>query len=194
MSTLFVNQAADIFKSAEEWNAFLEMVSVKDSIINAWYEKLDREIESYFHENRIEAWSFKRNSMGSYVWFVTEFGQDSLALWYEYWTQFSLFARHEQFNTDDIRKHPKFHLLINTFGTGQRFDNGGYFIKQTGDFSFSNSPYNGNFDKDSLAWYASNKTEELLKQIVQKVDKFRKDEQLTKIIIESCKPKLDGSL
>ena len=49
------------------------------------------------------------------------------------------------------------------------------------------SPYDYNFDNshvDKLAWFAGNETQNFAEQIIKKVEKFRKDANLTRLLYE----------
>ena len=53
-------------------------------------------------------------------------------------------------------------------------------------YSFG-SPYDFNFDNsqvDKLAWFAGNETQNFADQIIKKVERFRKDENLTKMLYQ----------
>jgi hypothetical protein len=54
---------------------------------------------------------------------------------------------------------------------------------ETRNFSFG-SPYDTKFDTDRLCWYAGNETESFLNQIAEKVNRYRKDEEMNSLLHE----------
>lgn len=192
MSNSLIRDAAKIFDSSNRWDSFLEMITLKESIVQHWYDQLHTKIfNKYSIEN--ETWGFISRGNGSYSWFLKGdgYGPDSLAIWLEGYTKFSLWAAPGSFDSDKIRttlKSEKYSQLIETFG-GQLSNNSGYQITEDGNFTFSDASKNGSFDRDSLAWFAGNKTEELFEQICKKVDNLL-DDSITTLIKELCIPKI----
>lgn len=187
MQKELTNQAMALFDTPEKWNAFLDLVSEEKSIIYYWHSTLIRALIKRFKQEDppIEKWDFgeNRNTM-SMTWHLKEFGKDSLAIWLlKYYTEFSLYVNSEYFDSDEVTrllKTEEFSPLLSPFTQYYKIYQGDYKICEEMDYVFDNQFKNLN--SDQLAWFAGNKTEDFVNQIAEKVDRFRKNEQLTKLL------------
>lgn len=186
-------------ENPDKWNAFLDFISLKDEIINHWYDVLDKKIKNYFENEEIKDWSYKYYNKKQHTWFLENFktcpepGQ-SLCLWLEFTNnilQFSLYVNDNFFDSkeiDNFIKLQKYEPLLKAFKIDEKHIdeeplNGYKLIDYWKIFKFETT-YNNNYDIEHLAWFAGNKTEELVNQIAEKVNIFRKDENITKLLYE----------
>ena len=180
-----LNQAMAMFDSPEKWNSFLELNSAKDEIRNQWYLKLKTAITKVFCEEKvINGWSFFTWTSWDFRWFLTEFGRDSLCLWMSgnrigLWVNSNVNVSRK---ITDLLSTDKFSLLMSLLRPDEVFS-GDWKLVEFGNFNFD-SPFNLHFDSDKLGWFAGNKTDEFVLQIVEKIDRIRKDETLTNLLIE----------
>lgn len=186
MNQELIKQAMVMFDSPEKWNAFLELVGQKDAIRNQWQTKLKEEANKKFStDESIDGWSFKSWGNWTMKWYQTKHGEDSIAIWFED-GQISLWCDSKIFRIEDIHKKLKTEEFKPLFDSFSRIDNSfeeGYLVKEIRNFSF-NSPFDTKFDVDRLSWFAGNETENFLNQIVEKVNKFRKDEKINSLLDE----------
>ena len=189
MSKELLQQTASLFekpKSPEKWNAYLELTLLKEQIKNLWLNKLKSELIKYFSTNIIDGWEWDENKMN---WYLAEFGPESLAIWLEGYTKFSLWVNDAYFKNDEIKKFlqkGKHSALLSAFSRiDTRFD-GSYQVVENGNFTFG-SEHDGEFEIDHLAWYAGNDTECLSMQIIEKVNKIRQDKNLTSLLADLCR-------
>ncbi len=189
MSKEILQKTASLFenpKSPEKWNAYLELISQKEQIKTLWLNKLKSELVKYFSTNIEEGWRWDENKMN---WYLAEFGSQSLAIWLEGFTKFSLWANNEKFNNDEITEllqTERYSVLLSAFSRIDKRFEGGYQVIEYGNFSFG-SEYDGEFGIDHLAWYAGNDTITLATQIIDKVNKIRQDKSLTALLSDLCR-------
>ncbi len=182
-----VATTASLFDTPEKWNVYLEIQPMKAEIVKLWFTKLGYELVNRFHKSAVDKWNFDKGGM---TWYLSKFGSRSLALWLEeQYNDFSLWADNEFFDQEKISillKTEKYAPIRAAFSRLDELNNGPYQIIERGNYYFD-SDHDGHFNEDSLAWYAGNDTQRLVNQIVEKVDRFRKDKQLTDLLAEICR-------
>jgi len=181
MNQELFKQAMTMFNSPEKWNAFIELVSQKDNIIDQWFLKLTESAKKKFlAEDLVQGWEFKTWGTFGMKWYLKEYGENSISLILDNGA-FSLYAEPNFNNLEVIQKLLKTEIFAPLLQCFNRFDSlyqeGGKLITEDKNFSFG-SPYDSKFDFDRLAWYAGNKSKDFLNQISEKVNKFRKDEKM----------------
>jgi len=183
-------QAEKMFENdLQKWNSFLELVSQKDTIRNNWFKKLKQALDKQFFEiEKVEGWSYTPNSWGSYNhWYITEFGSDSLSVLNGRDNfLFGLHANGELFDLgkiEELLKTSKYSPILSCLDRIDVLFGGNWIAREQGNFYFE-STHDGNFTEyDKLAWYAGNMTDSFVKQISDKVKKFRFTE-ITNLISE----------
>jgi hypothetical protein len=198
MSYEVLKQVEKDFSEKAQWNSFLELIKYKDFIRNSWFEILKKELNSCFVvENVIEKWGYISKSIWEYRWFVKEFGQESLSLTFNS-QSLHLWANR---NFLDIKKitsmlqEIKYIPIVSAFERHDEIHGADdeYKIIERGNFIFDENDGNdGHYSHDQLAWYARYKTKDFVEQIKNKIDRFRKDNNITELFIEinkECKLK-----
>jgi len=186
MEIELIKKAAAIFDTPEKWVSFLELEKKKQSIIDdIWYKKLfDELIYNFSKIDLVDGWNFYEDDWNLY-WYLELFGKNSICLKFVWNGYFSLAneTRKEISSKDEVNN---LCLLIKTH-CFQRVDKnywGNDIYAEEFNLSFGTS-LDGNFnDSNILAWYAGNRTDEFVKQIQEKVNRFRKDEIITQQLIE----------
>jgi len=185
MQKEIVNQAIAMFDTPEKWNSFLELSASKDEIRNLWYQKLKTSVTKVFcEENVVNGWSFSTWNTWDFRWYLTEFGRESLCIWMighrvGLWVNSNV---HDSQKITDLLNTDKFSLLMSALRPDEVFS-GDWKLVEYGNFVFE-GPYNLQFDPDRLGWFAGNRTDDFIAQLVQKIDRIRKDETLTGLLIE----------
>jgi len=198
MAEKITEQVQEIFADKEQWDQFLKLITQKDNIKNDWLGKLKPHLNEIFTvDNVVDEWEFDSTD-GDYRWYLKEYGRGSLYL--AFWQnknefQFVLYAEDEKLNISLLRKEMRkkeYQHIISAFDRLDYLledDEDRYLIKEIGNFSFGDIS-DTNLDVDSLAWYANYKTDDFVLQIQQKVDKFIKNKDITKLfanLIDSTK-------
>jgi hypothetical protein len=185
MQKEIVKQAIDMFDTPEKWNSFLELSSVKDEIRNQWYQKLKTSVTKVFcEENVVNGWSFSAWNTWDFRWYLTDFGRESFCIWMSghrigLWVNSNV---HDSQKITDLLNTDRFSLIMSALRPDEVFS-GDWKLVENGNFVFE-SPYNLQFDPDRLGWFAGNRTEDFITQLVQKINRIRKDEILTGLLIE----------
>jgi hypothetical protein len=187
-------QVENLFNEKEQWDAFLELCPQLNAIKGDWTAKIKSPLNKIFNvDDIVEGWEFDSTGYDDYRWYLKEFGRDTIFLSFSFCHDSPTFGLFANDDTMDIRSlktklREKTSLpIINGFDRLdcclEDSDEGGYLLYEIGNFSF-NSSSDRNIDADSLAWYANYRNEDFVSQLHQKVDKFRKNKDITKLFIE----------
>lgn len=191
MQKELLNHAIGIFDTSEKWNAFVELANQKETIKWFYFQKLKQPLLNYFNSNPVEGWACEPwgNQLYDIRWYLKEFGKSSLALAVGWTFEFHLHIEDTtKFDTEKINDLLKgeYSLLLSAFDRVDRQFELNTKAMEYRNYSFG-SPYDSYFDNsqlDNLAWFAGNKTECFVDQIIKKVNRFRKDQNLTNLLYE----------
>lgn len=189
MQKELLNQVLGIFDSSEKWNAFVEMANQKETIKWHYFQKLKQPLLNYFNANPVEGWVCEPWADTNYDlrWYLKDFGKNSISLAIGWTFHFMLYV--EDTNAFDTKKiddllRSEYSIILSSFDRVDRQFEPQLKVVEVRNYSF-NSPYDTNFDNpqlDKLAWFAGNETESFAKQIIKKVERFRQDRDLTKML------------
>ena len=186
MQKELLNQAVQMFDSSDKWNSFLELSSSKDEIRNHWYQTLKTHItKRFWEEDKVNGWSLEAFGSWDYRWYLTEFGRDSFCINMNQnriglWVNPNFFISQR---ITELLKTENYSSIMATLRPDEGFNGEWWKLSEFGNFEFE-SPYDGHFDLDRLGWFAGNKTEELVNQLSEKINRFRKDETIMKLFAE----------
>jgi hypothetical protein len=182
-----VFQMMELFKTTDpdKWNAFLDLYAAKQFIQNEWFRVLKAEADRKFKTDEfVEGWGYDSWGIWDMQWFQKPHGDQSIRLFFGWDGVFALRCNNDNYlKIHDLVKTEKFAPLLNCFIQDDGRFVGDIIIKEIRNFSF-NSPYDKRFDPERLSWYAGNKTEKFLDQIVEKVNRFRKDPKINLLLHE----------
>ncbi len=181
-----IKKSTELFKSDDDWNAFIELSNLKDRIVKEWYSILEDEIDKSVKLQN--GWKFRRHSDFSFQWYLDD-ATDGMSLWLE-GADFSLWANGLLYNIENIREallRPEFNNIRNGISTPDvKFDNN-YFFREIGRFRFDNIAIS-KFDRYQISWFAGNKSEEFAQQLAQKLAPFMdKDATMNILKLNSIK-------
>jgi len=187
-----LNQVQSFFAEKTQWDSFLELHQNKDAIRNAWFGKLKEALNRYFSKNPVDKWEYASWGLWDYRWFLKDYGHDSLCLWFRQWGQYFSLSLWANQNVHDVEKissllqTEKYALIISAFDRQDEilWPNQADKILEHGNFSFNGDPMTGHFTLDKLAWYANYRTDDLAQQIIDKVERFRNNEEITNLLME----------
>lgn len=185
MNQELMNQALNLFDTPEKWNAFLELYSQRDEMRNQWYGKLrELSIKRFNTIDVVDGWSFKPSNSIDMCWYLTEYGDQSIRIVFGWCAEMTLFYDGVNFSKmNDLMKNKRFSPILEGFQKLDGVFQGNRIAYESRNFIFE-SPYDTKFDCDRLAWFAGNQTESFVDQIVKKVNRFRKDDNLTVLLGE----------
>jgi len=191
MQKELLNQAIEIFDSSEKWNAFVELANQKETIKSHYLQKLKQPLLNYFNANPVEGWVCEPwgDQLYDIRWYLKDFGKNSIALAIGWRFHFVLHI--EDTTTFDTKKiddllRSDYSIILSSFDRVDRQFEHQLKAVEVRNYSF-NSPYDTNFDDsqlDKLSWFAGNKTENFAEQIIKKVERFRQDKDLTKMLYD----------
>ena len=193
MKNLLLNKAKELFDTPEKWNTFIELSNLKDKIKDDWFKELFNSIKKHFLQNPVNDWSFETSDNLNFWWFLTGYGESSLALDLYLDNKFSLWIDGDVFDIQkvlELVKSNAYTPLLLKFNN-YIINEDDHIIKEEHSFVFENQIIN-DYDEYTLSWFAGKKTDLFAKQIIEKVDSFRKDETIIKLfteINEKCKIK-----
>lgn len=191
MQRELLNQAIALFDTPEKWNAYVELANQKETIKWQYFQQMKQPLIKYFNENPVEGWVCEPWGNPSYDlrWYLKDFGKGSLALAIGWTFHFLLnLGDTTLFDTNKINELLKtdYSILLAAFDRVDRQLENDNKAVEVRNYSFG-SPYDSNFDDsqlDKLAWYAGNQTQIFADQIIRKVERFRRDENLTKMLYQ----------
>lgn len=190
MSNQVAQQVEEIFSDKEQWDSFLEICKNKDNIKGYWFSKFREKINEQFAINNIsDSWGFSSWGIWDFKWFIKEFGRESLGIWYQ-GNSFYLSGNGNLYDGKQIfnmLQESKYTPIVSAFDRQDEIPsveaNANIRIVERGNFYFGE--YNdGYLDTDQLAWYAHYKTDDFVKQLIEKVDRFRKSEEITELLFD----------
>jgi hypothetical protein len=185
------NQALDLFNTSEKWNAFVELANQKESIKRTYFKRVTQPLLNYFNSNPVDGWICEPwfDKELDLRWYLADFGKDSLSLATCWHFHFALhLVDKSRFDTDKIDTMLKseysifmsaFDRIDEQFGTDLK-------VLEIRNYNFGD-PHDSYFENsqlDRLAWYAGNETDKFVEQIIAKVERFRRNPQLTTMLYE----------
>jgi hypothetical protein len=185
-------------ESVEKWNAFIELCFGRSEIRKYYFMKFRSSMLTHFSKNIIIPWDFVSINEEEYRWFINDYKQDSIVL---FWDVNRLYLRCNPslvkvVEANDLLKTPEYAPIISCFDSCDVIGYGGqreYLYGETHRYKFNETEFIQRTDNEQghleLSWYAGNKTDELIKQITDKVNRFRTPE-ITKLMVdlnEKCK-------
>ena len=191
MQKELLNQAIALFDSPEKWNAFVELANQKEAMKWNYLQKLKQPLVHYFVSNPVEGWVCEPWGNQNYDlrWYLADFGKNSLGLAVG-WT-FEFHLRLEDpigFDSQKIDELLKadYSMLLSAFDRIDRQFETHTKAMEVRNYTFG-SQYDFNFDNssiDKMAWFAGNKTDDFVAQIIKKVERFRQDKALTRMLYD----------
>ena len=177
------NKAMELFDTAEKWNSFLELVSMKNNLVYTAFKKLKQELMHYFNANPVDKWICEPwgDTNVDLSWYLKDFGINSLALrvgWrFEFHLQLNDTENYNSEKINNLLKTSEFSPLLAAFENApdRQFENQTKAMEYR-HYSFG-SPYDNNFDNshvDHLSWYAFYETKKFAEQIIRKVERVQK--------------------
>jgi len=184
MNREFLNEAINLFDTPEKWDSFIELSNKRLEIRHEWFNKAKIAIVDYFINNTVENWSFENWNTWDYKWFLKDYGKQSLCIWM-YGNRIQLWLDGNCFDSTkatELLNTERYSSLLSVIRPDELFQND-FKLVEYGNFYFD-SLNDGNFTDEKLAWYAGNKTEEFVNQIAEKVNRIRKNPELTELLRE----------
>ena len=195
MSYEIVSQVDNLFSDIEQWESFLDIANNRNLIRDTWWKKFMNEMHKSI--NSIQDWGYCANNQFDYRWYINEYGMNSFCLvGMNFWNKFSLGLWAPQ-NKYDIKALSEL-LQKEEYGEPikAKFDKLDYIGNETTEWKYAENIILDGIknteiiDLERLAWYANYKTQELVTQFILKVNRFREDKEIIKILSELNKKTL----
>jgi hypothetical protein len=189
MSYEIISHVESLFSDKEQWDSFLDIANARNFIRDTWWKKFLSEMNKSV--KFIQNWGYATNNHFDYHWYINEFGMNSFCLIAaNLGNRFSLglWAPQNKYNIkklSELLKQEKYGEPIKA-----KFDRLDYIGDETAEwkyaeyFAFDGLKGSEPDIYDRLAWYANYKTTELVSELISKINKFREDEEITKILSE----------
>lgn len=188
-----LTQVEELFSDREQWVSFLELSSQKDAIRNSWWQTFRTHMNKRFAiENVVDGWGFTSWGLWDYKWFLKDFGDKSLCLWSREWYgnySLLLWADNNLYNAAKIANMLQEQKYLPILSAFERLDeiyapDNPVKLLEHGNFKFGVDTMDGHFNIDRLAWYAHYQPSDLVTQIQKKINNFRSDGEITKLLLE----------
>ncbi len=186
------NQVIEMFDTPEKWNDYLELSSQRETIQKIWYGRFWNALNEHFkkEENKVKGWAFNQWGWNA-KWYLESFDDQIVSLWLDGNLELSLYQNSQIDKISAKLKEPRYAPILDCFERKDSlFQEQWRIVSERRNFHFGdrdNSAFDGNFGDlkpELLMWYAGNKTDMLVSQVVAKVDKFRRDEKVTALLHE----------
>lgn len=184
-------EASKLFEIPEKWNAFNELSNNKNRLMDFWWRKLQKEVQTRELQYGHADWSFYAWNSWDMMWFVRGDKNDSFAV--HYWGKTLRVCGYGGINQGLLRnllKEYRFDIIRRAFDRIDGENNDSYALEE-GNFHFGTTS-DGNFSNvEELSWYAGNETSKYADQLIEKVRKFQTPEilELFKEINKECRVK-----
>lgn len=191
MNEEILKQAMAVFNTPDKWNAFLELTYNRDTIKDRWHNALYRKIIEL--SNTIpdyEIWSINRVDNWGVTWYLNDFGGSSVVI--HSWACFNIriwirgVSEDKRKKIYDLLKTDKFIPLFSCFDKIITRNSFPHEVPVEGHIPFNfQSNFEGDWARNTLkiSWFAGNETENVARQILDRVNKFRTPE-ITELIFE----------
>ncbi|WP_062428469.1 hypothetical protein [Treponema endosymbiont of Eucomonympha sp.] len=183
-------QVESLFSDREQWESFLELREQKDALRNAWWQGFRAKMNRHFIvDNKADGWGYISWGVWDYKWYLAESGADSLCVWCREWYGgyiFHLWVNQTLFDgvkITNLLQGTKYTPILSAFERIDSIGSNNEKLIENGNFSFG-APDDGNLNLDKLAWYAHYQPEAFLSQISRKIDRFRKDPEVSALLAE----------
>jgi len=185
-----VEKVNEFFSEKDLWLSFWNLAGQRKDIRNLWWKTFKESMDKCFTvDNVIEGWSYISSGNMEFRWFLKGFDETSLHLIFRDWNEkysLLLWADPKYYDTKEIDRLLEQEEYLPIIFAFKRRDsipsNSNVKVAEKGNFSFGDDPMNGDFEVTRLAWYANYKTDEFLSQIITKIDRFRKDKEVTDLL------------
>jgi len=180
MNQELLTHAIKMFDSFDKWNSFIELSNLRGEIRVRYFEKLKIGLNKHFINDTNDFWSFKPIINEQYRWHLKAFGAESICLLWRV-QDLILWCNPAIVNAQlakDLLNTPEFNSLFNCFDNTDTLSNPNlhHFCEEKHRYTFGESlSYSGPDEEnhEKLSWFAGNRTQEMVDQISEKVNRFR---------------------
>ncbi len=178
-------QYLELFPSIEHWTAFLELVDMKDGMVRACLARVTSRIRHHFDENPSEGWAWdcapNADRDADTIWYLKDYGPASLRLMFGW--RYELQLRPENFGCYQSMNKSQFDAVKSGFARIDRYMQGGSIFMEKRNFSFG-LPNDGHLTQRDLVWVAARFEDEFVKQAIEKIERFTRNQTMTAAIYE----------
>lgn len=193
MNEQFLTETFNLFDSPEKWNVFLELANQKERLKALAYSKLKHKLLETIRKDSeiVKDWSVEDGGLNIYwkLWIPDNEGDEGIIyLELNNFNKIGLLINAKEGDIDKLNEYLKQEEYSELKILVDRVDEeiyGWWVFSESGNFHFD-SPYDGKFTIDSLAWYAWNDTDRLAKQIIDKFARIVRDPKMTGLVKELC--------
>jgi hypothetical protein len=175
---LLIDETAELFKTSEQWDNYLELVDLKGDIIEGWRDSVEKQVVEFFRKpvNEIDGYSFSKSSC--FDWYVEGYDNAfAISVWD--FRDFGLWVDEGKIDCDkanELVKEEKYKEIWKPFRNDEESDEDWIYYEK-GNFHFDDARHNGNFeDEEEFIWYTYHRFNEYVEQIIEKLDLFCTEE------------------
>jgi hypothetical protein len=191
MNKELTTQAMTMFDSFDKWSAYLELASQKEAMKSAWFNKLNTVLlRKFLVEDAVPGWTCHQTNNIDFHIYLTEFKAYPIFLCIGWYYKLQLMVLSDKLDgnlVSELLQTEKYSPLLAGFSRIDGINDRERKVIESRNYTFG-SPYDGNFSDsigiDSLSWFAGNRTEEMAEQVMERVNRFRKSEELTALLRE----------
>jgi hypothetical protein len=188
MSFELIEQVEDLFKDRDQWTSFLELSNQRNAIRDSWFRDFMVTINK--ETKPTLPWAFTSRNLYDYRWYISEYGVESFCLALDGFGNKLTLSLWAPQNKYDIKKLSEYlnqedysEKIKHKFDHIDSIGNESAEMKYVEHLSFIYDKKYDAIDLDNLAWFAHYKTKETVTQVLNEVDKFINDKEITGIIM-----------
>jgi hypothetical protein len=192
MADYITRQVEELFTDHEQWESFLELCGQKNNLCNAWWQGFISKMNKCFIVDRaVENWNFTALGGWNFKWFLKDYGPESLCLWSREWySQYSLGlwvnpSVFDNLKISNMLQDSRYLPLISVFDSHDAIGSpeNPHKVVELWKYEFD-TQNSGPYGFDQVSWFAHYKADPLLEETVKKIDRFRKNTEITGLLGE----------
>lgn len=175
MSKQLTNAAIEVFSSFDKWDAFINLIELRDGIQKVWVEKAKSKIKENFRSN--EKWKVEYGNWCDVRWYLISPSSIRMNFWLSWDGNFHFVIPIENGPRAEVVKEIfgqiKYDSIRYVWGTDVQTNiNFEIKLRQEGKWLFG-CDYDNDLKYDRLVWFFGNETEKFIQQIKDKVEAFQ---------------------
>jgi hypothetical protein len=184
-----INHEPKLFPESADWNSFIELSNHRPQIIDQWYVKATRALQTRLASCLSEEWAVDSTWGGHHDTriYLKKESLKSIFLGFGWNYDLNLVSELSlglEFSAiRELLQTPTYSPILDAFDHLGETCNDCRLARCSRSFHFD-TPFDGNFGVNELAWYAGNETEKFVDQAVAQIEKFTDNPNITNLLLK----------
>lgn len=182
-----VTESLNLFPSLEHWEGFRELARHQDQLRSEFFAPATRDIREHFRQNLPDVWVCEAfgNQKEDTRWYHSDFGPNSLSLWFGWKYQFILRLQDEAgFDSEGISKallSPEYAPVQAAMMRCDHHPDSNCKLFEKYNYNFGTAS-DGQISENALAWFAYHEREEFVRQSIEKIERFLGSPEVVRLL------------